>query len=139
MSQKDNDTGSEFSRRDFAEIALGGSIMAFPVATTEEVWNLGTELSLLHVMMFTAASMLVLALTIYGLHYRAEGIPNRKAFIQRLVATYGATLLISAALLYGVGRFDILHDSLTSLKRAILVAYPASFAATAVDSLGSRK
>jgi uncharacterized membrane protein len=64
MARPDHDTGSEFSRRDFAEIALGGSIMAFPVATKEEVWNLGRELSLLHVMMFTVASMLVLALTI---------------------------------------------------------------------------
>jgi uncharacterized membrane protein len=73
------------------------------------------------------------------LRYRADGIRNRKVFVQRLVATYGATLLISTALLYGVSHFDILHEPLTSLKRAILVAFPASFAATAVDSLGSRK
>ena len=51
-----------------------------------------------------------------------------------VLATYGVTFLIGVALLYGVDRLDLLTDPLTGLKRAILVAFPASFAATAVDS-----
>ncbi len=130
---------SQFTRRDFAEIALGGSVMAFPVATTEEVWNLGVQLSPGRVILFAVASILVLAALTYGMHYQEEGPSNRKAFFQRLTATYGATLLISAILLFGVDRFHLFGDTLVSFKRAILVAFPASFAATVVDSLGGKK
>ena len=45
--------------------------------------------------------------------------------------------VISAALLYGVDRFEPWDDLLTALRRTILVAFPASFAATVVDNLGS--
>ena len=61
-----------FRLRDFIEIALGGSIMAFPVAATEEIWNLSKELNLVRVLLFTVASMFVLAVLIYVLHGRLE-------------------------------------------------------------------
>jgi uncharacterized membrane protein len=89
--------------------------------------------------MFAVASLLVLAAPMYGLRSKDEGPRNRKAFFQRLAATYVATLLISAALLFGVHRFDSLNEPLTALKRAVLVALPASFAAAVVDSLGGTR
>ena len=47
-------------------------------------------------------------------------------------------LLIVALLLWGVDRFDLMSDFWISVKRAVLVAFPARSAATAVDSVGSR-
>ena len=41
---REQQPGNRFAVRDVAEIALGACIMAFPVAVTEEVWNLGTVL-----------------------------------------------------------------------------------------------
>jgi len=124
-----------FRGRDVIEIALGGCIMAFPTATTEEVWDLGAELSMSHAVLFMIASIFFLAVLIYGMHGHTKS--DRGVFIQRVLATYVVTFLIGAALLFGVDRLDLLSDPLTGLKRAILVAFPASFAATAVDSLGS--
>jgi len=124
-----------FKGRDVIEIALGACIMAFPTATTEEVWDLGAELSLPRALLFLGASVFFLAVLIYGMHGHD---PNNKAvFWQRVLATYGVTFLIGAALLFGVDRLDLLTEPLTGLKRAVLVAFPASFAATAVDSFGS--
>ena len=124
-----------FAARDLAEIALGACIMAFPVAVTEEVWNLGTELSTSRVILFALASLFFLGLLILLLHRsEVEGI-DANQFFQRVLSTYGVTLLISAALLFGVDRFDLLGEPIVSLKRTILVAFPASFAATVVDSL----
>jgi uncharacterized membrane protein len=109
--------------------------MAFPVAVTEEVWNLGKELSLMRVELFAVASVFFLALLIYLLqHGRMPADP--KVFLQRVLSTYGLTLVISALLLFGVDRLELAHP-LVGLKRTILVAFPASFAATVVDSLGS--
>jgi uncharacterized membrane protein len=122
----------KFRGRDVIEIALGACIMAFPTATTEEVWNLGAELSLSHAVLFLIASVFFLAVLIYGMHGHQSG--DNKVFIQRVLATYSVTFLIGAALLFGVDQLDLFTDPLTGLKRAILVAFPASFAATVVDS-----
>jgi uncharacterized membrane protein len=130
-----NQTRPRFTFKDVAEIAIGACVMAFPVAVTEEVWNLGEELSLLRAGLFALASVLFLALLIFGLHH-VPPTRDPKVFLQRILSTYGLTLVIAALLLIGVDRLDLAHP-LVGLKRAILVAFPASFAATVVDSLGS--
>ena len=127
--------GATFAMKDVAEIAVGACVMAFPVSVTEEVWNLGEELSLLRVGLFAVASILFLGLLILGLHHGP--LPaSRAVFLQRVLSTYGLTLLISAGLLVGVDQLDFEYP-LVGLKRTVLVAFPASFAATVVDSLGS--
>ena len=108
----------------------------FPVAVTEEVWNLGAELTLPHVLFFALASISFLALMVYMLDHGSVG-PNRKVFVQRVLSTYFLTLLIASLLLLGVDRLEPFSNPLVGLKRAILVAFPASFAATAVDSFSS--
>ena len=137
--QKNGSTESQFHRRDIAEIAVGACIMAFPVAVTEEVWNLGADLSLWRALLFALASVSFLAICIYVLHGHAASSLTQKAFLRRVAVTYGLTLLISALLLLGVDRFDLLQDPVIALKRTILVAFPASFAATAVDSFTDDK
>ena len=132
--QKKGVTEPRFHWRDVVEIAVGACVMAFPVAVTEEVWNLGEELALGRVLLFALASLFFLAVFIYVLHDHAGFPSTRKAFLLRVGSTYGMTLLISALLLLGVDRIDLLQDPLIALKRTILVAFPASFAATVVDS-----
>lgn len=132
-----NITRVEFRVRDVAEIALGTCAMAFPLVVTQEVWDLGSELSLLRAGAFATVSVLVLALVVGGLHHGGEHGLDRKIYLQRLVGTYGIALLISALLLFAIGRFDLLGAPLVGLKRAILVTFPACFAATGVDSIAS--
>lgn len=138
MSTQHDKTETRFAPKDFVEIALGGSIMAFPVAVTEEVWNLSAELSLIRVLFFSVASLFVLAILIYFLHDHGKDSDYR-AFSLRVVSTYGATLIIAALLLHGLNRIDLVNEPLTGFKRMILVAFPASYAATVVDSLGSSR
>jgi len=109
--------------------------MAFPVAVTEEVWNLGAELSTTRALLFALASIFFLAILILLLHHQELEGTSLSDFFKRTISTYIVTLLISAALLYGVDRFDLLGDPMVALKRTILVAFPASFAATVVDGL----
>jgi uncharacterized membrane protein len=125
---------AEFTRRDVAQIAVGACAMAFPVAATEEIWTLSEELPLWRVMLFALASILFLALLIAALHHRDTLRAERKVFVRRVFSTYLVTLLVVVLLLIGLDRFD-LFEPLVSFKRAILVAFPASFAATVVDGL----
>jgi uncharacterized membrane protein len=125
---------AKFSREDLAEIATGSCIMAFPVATAEEIWKLGEELSFPRVLLCCVASIFFLGFTIYHLYHRSEVTFDRREFVSRVLSTYGLTLLISALILFGVDRLELSVDVWVGIKRTILVAFPASFAATAVDS-----
>ena len=131
--QRDN---VRFSVQDVVEIALGACVMAFPVATTEEVWNLGTELSVARVLLFSIASLFFLAILIFGLHGHGRENQEWGVFARRVGTTYFLTLVICALLLFGVDRLELFTDPMTGFKRTILVAFPASFAATVVDGLG---
>ena len=127
-----------FHWRDLAEVGIGACILAFPIAATEEIWILGAELPLGRVLMFGVVSVLLLATVIYVIHGH-EGRPlSHKAFILRVVGTYAATFAISALLLLGLDRLDLFQEPLIALKRTILIAFPASFAATLVDSFTNR-
>lgn len=90
----------------------------------------------LHVLFFALSSIFFLALMVYMLQHGAVG-SNRKVFIRRVLSTYFVTLLIASLLLIGVDRMELFTDPVVGLKRAILVAFPACFAATAVDNFGS--
>jgi hypothetical protein len=54
----------------------------------------------------------------------------------QLPATLGAGHRF--VLLLGLDRLELFTEPVTGLKRTILVAFPASFAATAFDSLGGK-
>ena len=60
--------------------------MLFPVAATEEIWSLGTDLELWRALLFALASVCFLAAFIYVLHGHAEFPATRKAFLQRFTA-----------------------------------------------------
>lgn len=62
--------------------------------------------------------------------------PARKVFLRRVLSTYFMTLFIAALLLIGVDHLELFTEPAVGLKRAILVAFPASFAAPMVDNFG---
>ena len=126
----------QFVRRDIAEIAVGACVMAFPAATAHEIWDLGEELTVLRVLLFGLASLFFLGVLVFLLHHGPEVSGDRGVFLQRVLSTYGLTLVIAALLLLGIDHLDLLGHPLVAIKRTVLVAFPACFAATVVDNLG---
>lgn len=121
---------------DIAEIAIGSCVLAFPVATTEEIWNLSTELSTFRIVAIGLMSLFVVSLFVFVV-YRHEGQhPSLRDFLHRVTAVYAVTILICAAILIMIDRLPLLTDLSITVKRTVLVAFPASFSATVVDSLG---
>jgi len=124
--------------RDVAKLAIGACIIGFPISVTEEVWNLGSELSFVRVLPFTIASVALLAAVIFVIH-RKDGEPlSLEALLVRVVVTYSVTFLICALFLLGIDRLDLFQNPMAALNRTIIVAFPASFAATLVDSFADR-
>lgn len=123
------------TNRDRVEIAVGSALLAFPVAVTEEVWNLSVELSWLRIGAVAAISLVVVSLFVYLVFKRTDGHPDRSAFLHRVVAVYLFTTIVCAVILAALDRLPLFTDLAVAVKRTVLVAFPASFSATVVDSL----
>jgi len=122
----------EFRLEDLGQLVAGACVMALPVALTEEVWNLGETLSIGRALLILGFSILVLAGFIWGLFYGSRIVEFRGHFLKRAVSSYVVTFLVALFFLFLFDKAP-LDDLRVTFTRTILVAFPASFAATAVD------
>ena len=127
---------SQIRGKDVAEIIVGSFMLAAPIAVTEEVWNLSEELSLGRIAMIAVTSFLVIGAFVYTSFKHKGAVPNGRDFYIRVNTIYFVTLLTCAWMLVGIDRLELLADPVLALKRTVLIAFPASFAATVVDSIG---
>jgi len=128
-------SSTALTSQDVVEIAIGSAALAFPVATTEEVWNLSSELSAVRIAAIALTSMIVVATFVFVVYKRTDGMPRGKDFRHRVMAVYLVTLVVCAGILLMLDRLPVLTDLSTAINRTVLVAFPASFSATVVDSL----
>ena len=126
---------SGFRLQDVAELVIGSCILAFPIALTEEAWKLSEELSLFRIAMIALSSLLFLAWFGYYLFYRADLKGRFMEFAVRVLAAYVVTLVVCGIILGLINELAFWKQPVIALKRMILVAFPASFSATVVDSL----
>jgi uncharacterized membrane protein len=121
--------------KDVAEIAVGSVVLAFPIAVTEEVWNLSDELPLGRILFISLGSILFVSLFIYYLFYQSNLQDHWRDFLKRIGTVYLVTLFMSALILFAVDKLEITTNPVLAIKRTVIVALPASFSATVVDSL----
>lgn len=126
---------TQIKMHDVAQLAIGAFVLGFPVAVTEEVWDLSKSLSWTSIIPLVACSIFVLGGFIFYLHHQGGRIGNKAEFASRLLVSYGLTLICCAIALALVDKFPIFDEPETTIKRVALVAFPASFAATVVDSM----
>ena len=124
-----------FRINDLSEIIVGSVVLAFPVAITGEVWDLGATLPLLNAIVIVVSSLIFIAWFVYHAYYQSVMDTHWQDLLARTLSTYVVTLVISALILTVLNQFPLLTDSATAINRMILVALPASFCATVVDSL----
>jgi uncharacterized membrane protein len=127
----------KFERKDIAQVFIGSLLLASPFAVTEEVWNLGQELSLINTMAITLLSLLSLIVLIYYTRYQnvrtPEGRIPRLEFFKRIFGTYMITLLIVGILLTVLDKAPWQTDYFVAVKRTVLVSLPASLGGAAAD------
>jgi uncharacterized membrane protein len=125
----------EFRPRDLMQIIVGASILAVPVAFTEETWNLGAELPIRNVLMLSGLSLLFIGLFVYFNFYRYLFREHAMEYVKRVVAIYLFSLLIVALLLTIIDRCPWGVDNWLAVKRILIVAFPASMSAAVSDTL----
>ena len=125
----------KFHINDLSEIIVGSVLLAFPVAITEEVWNLGKELSGWSAIAIVIASMVFIAWFCYHAYYQSILETHWQEFLLRTTTVYTVTLVVAAVILALFSQFPLITESAVAIKRMIIVALPASFCATVVDSI----
>lgn len=125
----------EFNVRDLMQVIVGASLLAVPVAFTEETWKLGAELAMPNVMALSGLSILFISFFVYFNFYRLHMTGNVLKFIKRVASIYFFSLLVVALLLTIIQRCPWQTDYMLALKRVLIVAFPASMSAAISDTL----
>ena len=130
-----NERRQQVERRDVAEIVIGSLVLAFPVAVTEEVWNLSVELSLGRTVVILLGSLVFISFFVQTKYRHDLSFSSQKELAARVLTVYGVTVLVAGSVLLAIGKLPLAAETMVAIKRTIIVAFPASFAATVVDSL----
>ena len=129
------DSNQKIRLNDVAEIILGAVLIGFPVAVTEEVWTISEELELGRVLYISLGSIAILAWFVFYIFYHGSLKGTIGQFIFRVLIAYGITLFAVGSMLFAIDQLPLLDDPAVAIKRMIIVALPASFAATIIDSI----
>lgn len=125
----------EFYPRDIVQVIVGATLLAVPVAFTEEVWNLGASLPLANALMILGLSVAFIAVFVYFNYYKNDVKQHWQHFLKRIVATYLFSFLVVTLFLVIIQRAPWQLDWVLAFKRTIIVTFPASMSATVADIL----
>ena len=124
----------EFYPRDLVQVMIGATILAIPVAFTEETWNLGAKLPLVNVLALLLLSLVFISIFVYYNYYRNDNIQRyHDEFIKRVLVTYLGSFLVVTMILVIIKQAPWTSDAILALKRTIIVAFPASMSAAIAD------
>lgn len=126
----------EFYWRDVIQVIVGSSLLAIPVAFTEETWKLGESLSWARVGGIMALSLFFISTFVYYNFYRREHLKEHwDELLKRVLSTYLISFLMVALILTLIDKAPWSTDHYLALKRMILVAFPASMSAAVADMI----
>jgi uncharacterized membrane protein len=125
----------EFYPRDLMQIIVGSTILAIPVAFTEETWNLGESLPMANVLGILGLSVIFIGAFVYYNFYRSNFKEHKKEFIKRIISIYFVSLIVVGLLLTLIQRAPWNTDLVLALKRVIIVSFPASMSAAVADMI----
>ena len=126
---------AEFSLKDIVEIAIGSIVLALPVSLTEEVWNLGSELSPWRTGIISLVSIFGVGIFVYYKFFEGSLERNTTKFLARIFTVYFVANGVAIFGLLIIDKLPLIEDPLVAINRIVIVAFPASFSATIVDSL----
>ena len=125
----------EFTAKDMMQVLVGASILAIPVALTEETWRLGQILPLQNIFALMSLSFIFISIFTY-FHYYTDKLHNYMGFyISRVISTYVLSFLIVAILLTVIQKTPWTTDFLVAFKRTVIVSFPASLSGAIADTL----
>ena len=125
----------EFRLRDLMQIIVGATVLAIPLAFTEETWRLGETLPVVNVFALSLLSLFFIALFVYYNFYRYNLKNNFLEYIKRIFSIYVISIIVVGIILSIIQKCPWGIDNILALKRILIVAFPASMSAAITDVL----
>jgi len=125
----------EFKPRDAFQVIVGASILAIPVAFTEEAWTLGENLPFKNVAVLSLLSLIFIASFVYFNFYRFHLKDHVIEFVKRVLSTYLLSIMVVAIILTVIQKCPWGIDNMLAVKRIIIISFPASMSATVSDTI----
>ncbi len=118
------------------QLIVGATLLSTPVALTEEVWQLGRVLPMDKIVLLAILSISFTSLFVYYNFYRQNIKDHLLEFIKRIVLIYAISLGISFLVLHLFHQAPLSGVSwIVTLKRMVIVAFPASMSAAVADMI----
>lgn len=125
----------EFKLRDLAQLIVGATLLAMPVAFTAEAWEVADALPPRNIYMILGLSLVFVSLYVYFNFYRLVLRGHFWQFAKRVLATYLVAAIVAAVLLTLIEKAPWQTDVWIAIRRVIIVAFPASMSASVTDSI----
>lgn len=123
----------EFNPHDVVQVIVGATLLAIPVGLTEEVWTLGETLGWERIVLLMLVSSMFLSGFTYYISYQRHIFTHWQEFLKRVIGTYLLSLIVAGIFLFIIDKAPIGTDIVLTIKRMIIVAFPASLSAAVVD------
>ncbi|MEK7188941.1 MAG: DUF2391 family protein [Patescibacteria group bacterium] len=130
-----NPLRTEFLLKDVLQVIIGATILAVPVGLSQESWGLASELPASRIAILAAISIVFIGTFVYYNYYRGTFAEHWDEYIKRVLSTYIFSLLVVAGLLSIIEVAPWSMDWVLTLKRTIIVAFPASMSAVVADTI----
>ena len=124
-----------FGYKNLIQVIVGATVLAIPIAFTEETWRLGETLPNLNVFGLFFLSVAFISLFAYR-NYRKRGIPFFvDDFFVRVIATYVFAFATVSLVMILIQRAPFGIDSILAVKRIVIVSFPAAMSAAIADTI----
>lgn len=124
-----------FRSHDLVQVVVGASLLAIPMAYTEETWRLGEHLALTNILLLSGLSLLFISIFVYYNFYGEHLKKHLFEFFKRVFSIYVISLVVVGLVLTLINQAPWVTDWLLALKRMIIVAVPASMSAAVADMI----
>jgi uncharacterized membrane protein len=125
----------EFKPRDVFQVIVGSSLIAIPVAMSEEAWTLAESLPMKNIIYLSILSLVFIGSFGYFNFYRFQLKGNVWEFVKRTLGTYIISAVMVTLFLTVIQKCPWGIDNMLALKRILLVSFPAGMSGTLSDTI----
>ena len=110
-------------------------MLSVPIAFTEEAWRISETIRIPNLFLIFFLSICFIGIYSYQGIYQGS-VPRRKtAYLVRIMVNYFVTCIVVSVVLVALDKLPLFQEIIVSVKRIIIVAFPASMGGVVIDSL----
>lgn len=120
---------------DVSQIVIGASVMAIPIAFSEELWRFGETLPSFNLTLLVLLSFIIQTLYIYSSLFQGKE-KSTLLIVSRVIINYIITFFTVSAILFVLNRLSFNYEEfIVGFKRILVLTFPASLGGVIIDGL----